>query len=100
MLRDVVHELANKRQEIEQTEEQRKVYQIELEQSSLFQKIQRYDEVLKQLKAEAEEDEEAVRKLAFNNMIADKSFEPPGCTVERVDGLPVITIKKNLTEFL
>lgn len=95
-----LHNLAHTRQEIEQTEEQRKAHQIELEQSSLFQKIQRYDKVLKQLKAEAEEDEEAVRKLAFNKMIADKNFEPPGCTVERVDGLPVITIKKNLTEFL
>ena len=99
-MQDEIHALASTRQEIEQTEEQRAKQQFDLEHSSTFLAIQKLDEVLRQLEGEAEEEENAVRKLAFNNMIADKEFFPPGCIVERVDGLPVITIKKNLTEFL
>ena len=81
MLRDKLHELANKRQEILQMQEGRAKLQMDLEQSATFIELQKVDEVLRQLNQEASESETEVRKEAIAEWVRTSEKKFPGVTI-------------------
>lgn len=101
MITDELHLLAHSQQEADQLQEKRNRLQMELEQTSIFLQLADMDKVLAQLKSEAGVFEMKIRKLAFDGVIINRDETPPGCMITRNgDGLPVVRINKNLTEFL
>ena len=81
MLRDKIHELASKRQEILQMQENRTKLQTDLEQSATFIELQKVDEVLRQLNQEASESEDEVREKAIAEWVKTSEKKFPGVTI-------------------
>lgn len=81
MLRDKIHELANIRKEEEQKLEEINKLQVELEQISIFMKLEKEKEILFQLRTEAGQCEDEVRKLAIAEWIKTSEKKMPGVTI-------------------